>query len=194
MTVHTTRSAKSAAGVLAALAIVACSVKKPASTNSEPAAALAEAPKAEASTDEFQSIKVGAAVDVSHRQTGAVDPGSVGVVAFTMNEPYDSGTMAVVAAGSAGLELVPPSPSTTVALGAGASHQWDVSFRAAAAGSYYIDLSIKVTLPNGASEMRSYSARVDVGAGGAAQKANVKTEIVNGEPVVVMDAQETVND
>lgn len=189
-----TRSAIGATGVLAALAIVACSAEKPAATTAEAAAGIAAEPAAEAPADDFQSIKVGAAVDVSHQQAGAVDPGSVGVVAFTMNEPYDSGTMAVVAAGSAGLDLVPPSPSTTIALGAGASHQWDVSFRAATAGAYYIDLSIKVTSPTGTTEMRSYSARVDVGAGGAAQKADVKTEIVNGEPVVVMDAEESVND
>jgi hypothetical protein len=189
-----TKSAVGAAGGLAALAVVACSAGKPASTTADAAAGLAAEPAGNAAADDFQSIKVGAAVDVSHQQTGAVDPGSVGVVTFTMNEPYDGGTMAVVAAGSAGLDLVPPSPSTTIAIGAGASHQWDVSFRAATAGVYYIDLSIKVTSPTGATEMRSYSARVDVGAGGGAQKAGAKTGIVNGEPVVVMDAEESVND
>lgn len=194
MTPRTTRNGKFAAGALAALAAVACAAEKPETATAEPAATIAEAPEAAASADDFQSIKVGAAVDVSHQQAGAVDPGAVGVVAFTMNELYDSGTMLVTAASSAGLELVPPSPSTTIALGAGTAHQWDVSFRAANAGSYYIDLSMKVTLPSGASEMRSYSARVDVGAGGAAQKAAAEISIVDGEPVVVMEAEETVND
>jgi hypothetical protein len=198
MTTRMTLTARAAAGALAAFAAVACAAEKPEeralAKATDDASALAEAPKAEADTDDFHSIKVGAAVDVSHAQAGAVDPGAVGVASFTMTEPYDGGTMTVTAAGSSGLELIPPAPSTTVSLATGNSHRWDVSFRAQNAGAYYIDLTISVTSPNGTVEMRSYSARVDVGSGGATQKAVVKTDTIDGEPVVVMDAQETVND
>jgi hypothetical protein len=187
----------SAAAALAAAALVAaCASEKPQQeTAAAPAGDAAQTdPDAIAATADTGVGKPGAAVDIGHVQRAAVDAGEIGVVEFRFSESYLAGSMTVRASGSAGLEIVPPDPQTTMAMRDKADHRWDISFRAAASGVYYIDLLIAATDASGALETRSYSARVVVGSGGVSPKPGARTETIDGEPAVVMEAEETVID
>ena len=176
------------AATLAAAIIAGCVAEKPAK-DITPAAGGEKAAVAIAGAG-----KPGAAVDVTAVQRGAVDPGEIGVLEVAFAESYADGTMTVTATGSDGLEILPPEPKTAMAMRDRKDHRWDISFRAAAAGVYYVDLAIAASQAGGAPEMRSHSARVTVGDAAAAGKAVSKATTIDGEPVVVMEADETVRD
>lgn len=169
----------------------------PSTTAAFAAAALAAACAAEKPADDIAAAvserKPGAAVEISAVQRAAVDPGEIGVVEFTFAESYAGGSMTVTASGSEGLEILPPAPKATMAMGDKRDHKWDVSFRAAAPGVYYVDLLITAA-DGGAPETRSYSARVAVGASSSSAKPADQSTTIDGEPVVIMDAAETVDD
>lgn len=177
-----------AAAIAAAALIAACAAEKPAND----IAAAAGRENAAAGVDGAR--KPGAAVDISAVQRAAVDPGEIGVLEVTFAESYAGGTMTVTATGSEGLEILPPEPRTTMAMGDLKDHRWDISFRAAAPGVYYIDLSIAASEAGGAPEMRSHSVRVTVGDAAAAAKPAAPATTIDGEPVVIMEAEETVKD
>lgn len=141
-----------------------------------------------------KTVKPGAGVEVSHSQRGAVAPGAIGVAEFSFVESYADGSMSVEAKGSEGLEIIPSQARAIMPMGDRTDHRWDVSFRAASAGVYYVDLMIAATMGGGEVETRSYSARVVVGDPGSAAKPAAQTEMIDGEPVVVMEADETVID
>lgn len=183
MRLNPSTTAAFAAAALAA----ACAAEKPAD---DIAAGGAEKTTAGAVSER----KPGAAVEISAAQRAAVDPGEVGVVEFTFAESYAGGSMTVTATGSEGLEILPPAPKATMAMGDKRDHKWDVSFRAAAAGVYYVDLLIMAAEAGGAPETRSYSARVAVGASAASAKPADQSTTIDGEPVVIMEAAETVDD
>ncbi len=177
-----------AAAIAAAVLIAACAAEKPANE----IVAAADDEMGAAGVDGVR--KPGAAVEVIAAQRAAVDPGEIGVVEVTFAESYDGGTMTVTATGSEGLEILPPEPKTTMAMGDKKDHRWDISFRAATAGVYYIDLSIAAAEAGGAPEMRSHSVRVTVGEPAAAAKPATQATTIDGEPVVIMEAEETVQD
>ncbi|MDZ7628829.1 MAG: hypothetical protein U5J99_10555 [Parvularculaceae bacterium] len=175
-----------AAGALAAaLGAAGCAARNP---EADAPAQNAGAPAGPA------TAKAGAAVTVTAEQRGSVAPGAVGTVTFTFSEDLDAGSMSVSARGSAGLDLIPAEPRTTMAMLGRTQHAWDVSFRAATEGVYYVDLFIETTSAGGVTETRSHSARVTVGQAGKPAAPAVKTEMIDGEPVVVLEAQEVVVD
>ena len=177
-----------AAAIAAAALIASCAAEKPA--NDIAASAGGE----EGAAVVGGARKPGAAVDVTAAQRAAVDPGEIGVLEVTFAESYAGGTLTVTATGSEGLEILPPVPRTTMAMSDKKDHRWDISFRAAAPGVYYIDLSIAASEAGGAPEMRSRSVRVTVGDAAEAAKPAAQTTTIDGEPVVVMEAVETVKD
>ncbi len=178
-----------AAAIAAAAGLIAaCAAEKPAKD-------LATAAASEkAAAGDHGARKPGAAVDVTAVQRAAVDPGETGVLEVTFAESYADGTMTVTATGSEGLEILPPEPATTMAMRDKSAHRWDVSFRAGAAGVYYVDFTITASERGGAPEMRSHSERVTVGDGTAAGKPATQATTIDGEPVVIMEAEETVVD
>ncbi len=176
-----------AAAIAAAALIAACAAEKPANE-------IASAATEKAAAGDQGARKPGAAVEVTAAQRAAVDPGEIGVLEVTFAESYAGGSMTVTATGSEGLEVLPPEPRTTMAMGDKKDHRWDISFRAAAAGVYYVDLSIAAAEAGGAPEMRSHSVRVTVGDVPAAAKPATQATTIDGEPVVIMEAEETVQD
>lgn len=177
---------KPSSAALAALALGACAAEKPASD-------IVSKTDDPVSTGQG-AAKPGAAVEVKAVQRAAVDPGEIGVVEFTFAESYVAGSMTVTAAGSEGLEILPPDPEATMPMDGAREHRWDVSFRAAAPGTYYVDLFILALGEEGEPESRSFSTRVLVGPATAASKTLSRATTVDGEPVVTMQADETVVD
>lgn len=138
--------------------------------------------------------KPGAAIAFSHALQSPVSPGDAGVLTLSINERYDDGQMAITAA-SSGLDLAEASQSTTLSLVGASPHQWDVFFDAPSGGVYYIDFTAAVTDPNGVTSSRSYSAAVQIGDGATLSKpdANVARD-ADGNPVMIMEAEETVDE
>lgn len=145
-------------------------------------------------TEPFSTVKPGAAVSFSHSLRAPVDPGGDGVLLLTIRETYDNGAM-LLEASSEGLELAGASRSKTLSMDAGDTHQWDLYFDASDGGVYYIDIVAIVDDGNGGGSTRSYSAAIQVG--DDATVAKPSADVIRdaaGVPVVVMEAEETVED
>ena len=141
------------------------------------------------------TVKPGANVGFSHALRAPVSPGGAGVLELVIDEKYDSGAMRV-SASSTTLDLASASSERTIALNGQSSHRWDIFFKAGEAGVHYIDVMAVVEGDNGASATRSYSADVVVGDSktvAAKSKASMATD-ASGEPMVVMEAEETTDE
>ena len=145
-------------------------------------------------TEPFSTVKPGAAVSFSHSLRASVEPGGDGVLQLTIRENYASGAMRLEAS-SEGLELAGASRSKTLSMDSGDAHNWDLYFDAPADGVYYIDIAAAVDDGNGNISTRSYSAAIQVG--DDASVAKTSADVIRdaaGVPVVVMEAEETVED
>ena len=159
------------------------------------AAASCTAPETKTTTESVESVgKPGAALSFSHALQAPVTPGGSGVLELTIDEAYNEGALEMSAAAS-GLDLASASQALSLSLDGASSHRWDVFFTAPNAGVYYIDFAATVTDGNGVSSSRSYSAAVQIGDGAALAKpdANVVLD-ADGNPVMIMEAEETVEE
>ncbi len=158
------------------------------------AAASCAAQERAATADPKPAGKPGASVSFTHTLRAPVEPGGGGVLELTIDEGYDAGAMEITAT-SDGLDLAATSRSMTASMNGASRHQWDVYFDAPAGGVFYIDFAATVEAVEGAAAMRSYSASVQVGDGGALAKPNTAATLdAEGDPVVIMEAEETTED
>ncbi len=158
------------------------------------AAASCAAPETTTTAHPAPSGKPGASVSFSHALRAPVAPDGDGVLELTITEQYDAGTLQITAA-SDGLDLAAASRSTTLSMDGAAQHRWDVYFNAPAGGVYYIDFVVTVEDANGAGATRSYSAAIQVGDNAARAKPDAPMALdAEGDPVVVMEAEETIDE
>ncbi len=159
------------------------------------AAASCAAPENTTTADTVASAgKPGAAVSFSHALQAPVGPGGNGVLTLSIGEKYDTGAMEISAA-SDGLDLAAASRAKNILLDGASSHRWDIYFSAPTAGVYYINFTATVMDLNGVSATRSYAAAVQVGDATAAAKPDTPAVLdADGEPVMIMEAEETVEE
>ncbi len=159
------------------------------------AATACAAPENTTAADHGASAgKPGASVSFSHTLQAPIAPGGNGVLALSIVENYDAGAMEISAA-SDGLDLAASSQSTSLSLDGASPHRWDVFFSAPAAGVFYVDFAATVTDRNGVAATRSYSAAVQVGDVTALAKPDAPVTLdAQGEPVMIMEADETVEE
>jgi hypothetical protein len=124
----------------------------------------------------------------------AVDPGDSGVVELVIEENYDDGRLDIEAIATQGLSL--SSTSTSMSLSGATRHVWDVFFTAGNEdGVHYIDIMATVSNAGEIVASRAYSVPVKVGASARAAKSSIDVERdTDGTPVVVMEAEETIED
>ncbi|MEO1251296.1 MAG: hypothetical protein AAFW81_02985 [Pseudomonadota bacterium] len=144
-----------------------------------------------------QTVKPGAAVSITHRLRSEVAPGESGVLTLDIEERYDGGLLSLSATSKSGLEIFPTSASAEIDMSIGDTHQWDVFFTAPSAGVYRIDVLVVAEASDGMKAPRSYAANVTVGSGAAAkaaQKGAAQSIDADGEAIVVLPAEETIED
>ena len=159
------------------------------------AAAACAAPESSSDTQShIKTAKPGASVSFSHTLRSSVAPGESGVLELTIDENYAGGSMEIIAA-SDGLDLAAASRSLSVSMAGADQHRWDVYFDAPNGGVHYIDFSVTATDENGVAASRAYSAAVSVGDGAVLAKPDAPIVIdADGEPVVIMSADETIEE
>lgn len=140
------------------------------------------------------TVKPGAAVEFVHRTSGPLEVGEQGFVEFTVRDGYDGGTIVLAASESEGLSVFGASTSATMDMSGDAPHIWRVNFSADAEGVQYLRVRADVSPDEGLASTRAYAARIEVGDidAAAAQKTTPVQVTPQGERVVIMEAEETI--
>ena len=144
----------------------------------------------------YTTVKPGASVTFSHDLIEAVEVGANGAVTLTINEGYPDGTLRLEASGQDGLEVFGAETSATKDMSLGTTHQWRIDFRGDADGVHYLNVLATAEPTGGITESRAYAVRVNVGdwktAQAAVQSATAPEMMLDGEPAVIMEAEETI--
>ncbi|MEM6412214.1 MAG: hypothetical protein AAF683_11840 [Pseudomonadota bacterium] len=137
------------------------------------------------------TVKPGANVAFQTALREPLSPGDAGALEITMTEGHRVGTMTVTANAGDGLELFTTIDEETFDLSATDTHSWTVYFDTEDAGKYYINLHAHVQTPIGRLS-RSYAAPIQVGTPEPKSNVSISQSSSNGEPVVFMEAAETI--
>jgi len=185
--------------VISAGVLAACVQQQPADANvvaevSETAAAPSKEVKLGPA---ISTVKPGASVTFSHDLSGKVAAGENGAVTVTVNEGYPSGTLHLKATGDPGLSVFGAEVTAQKDMSLGTTHTWRLDYAAENDGLYYINVLAQVEMADGLQESRAYAIRVEVGDWQAAQAkvqaANPVEMQADGEPAVILEAEETIN-
>lgn len=140
--------------------------------------------------------KPGASVTFHHGDVAMIDAGATGAVTLTINEGYPAGKLSLSASGDPGLTVFGQERELEVDMAAGTSHTWRLNYTAEADGAYYINLFAMVEPGDGTFISRSSAVMVKIGnwdtVEAGSEAANTKTTLLDGEPAIIMDAEETI--
>ena len=144
------------------------------------------------------TVKPGASVTFSNADLKPVQIGENASVTITVNEGYPSGTMTLEASGNEGLAVFGAGATKRVDMADITTHTWRVDFQGETDGVHYINVLATVEPKGGVVETRAYAVRVEVGDWQSAQaKISAETAmemLPSGEPAVILDAQETIQE
>lgn len=120
---------------------------------------------------------------------------SVGIN-MIVDEEYAAGTLTLEAVDADGVSVFGATRTLRLNAADGTSHNWRIEVEAERPGTHYVGLIATVELEDGFLEVRTSAVRVEVidpNPGLELQKASDQTvETQDGEPVVMMDAVETI--
>ncbi|WP_298912891.1 hypothetical protein [uncultured Algimonas sp.] len=138
------------------------------------------------------TIKLGAPVAFAHTVDGDFSVGTYTDIVVSVSENAGTGAMDLSASGTDDLDVLGSTASLTIGdLGADDPTAWRIAVRPNADGVHYLNLFAQVR--GGAEDglTRAHSIRIDLGGGSAAQTDN-KVTVMDGQRVVVMEAEETI--
>jgi len=142
------------------------------------------------------TVKPGASVTFSHTVSDKLQAGENGSATITVHEGYPSGVLHLQASGDEALEVFGAETTARMDMSSGTTHTWRVDFASETDGVHYIHVLARVELDGGYSESRAYAVRVEIGDWQSAQaKIEAARDVemmANGEPVMVMPAEETI--
>ncbi|MEO0882573.1 MAG: hypothetical protein AAFY34_07535 [Pseudomonadota bacterium] len=168
----------------ASLSFAACSVESNDMSNDYSAATKSH-------HEHGSTAKPGANVTFTTELREPLSPGDAGALEITMTEGHRSGTMRVKAKAGEGLELFTTIDEATFDLSEGDTHTWTVFFDTEDPGKFYINLQARVETPIGPLG-RSYAAPIIVGTPEPKSINTTSQSVSDNEPVVVMEAVETI--
>ena len=141
------------------------------------------------------TVKVGAAVEMSHEVTAVAGPGGTGTLSLKVIEGYGDGTLTLETYGDDELSVFGADTSKTLDMSSGDVHEWTVSYVAQADGVYYVNVRAVAEPVDGPTMSRAYAARLEIGDTNKAQKVEVPDILetgTDGETMIVMEAEETI--
>ena len=148
------------------------------------------------SLEPVATIKPGAAIQLLSSQTdGSLSVGSYTDVVVTLSPDYVDGIMRAKATGSEGLEILGSSATLQHDMSKG-DVTWRVTVRPADDGVHYLSLLTTVSGEGVTGQTaRTFSVKLDLG-GNPERKDQKTSDIVvddSGRPLVIMDADETID-
>lgn len=145
----------------------------------------------------ISTVKPGASVTFSHEVSGPLDAGDTGSVTLTVNEGYPVGILHLQATGDPGIAVFGAEASIQKDMSDVTTHSWRVDFEAETDGVHYINVMATVEMDGGLQASRAYAVRVEVGDWQSVQakvQAASPVELQSdGEPAVILEAEETIN-
>lgn len=137
-------------------------------------------------------LKPGASMDYSHNLKSQLTAGEVVTFTLRLSEAYDQGQLNVYLESEGSIALFPASTQASFDMSNGSGHKMDVSFTSNANGRHYINVQAMATDGAGNAQPRIFSIPVQVGPI-TAQKPDPNMKIMqNGERVIEMEAEETL--
>lgn len=140
--------------------------------------------------------KPGASVTFHADDIAMIGTGVTGTVTLTVHEGYPSGTLSLTASGDPGLSVFGTETEKQVNMSGQTSHTWRLNYSAETDGAYYIHLFAMAEPGDGTSISRSSAVLVKVGnweaVEASAEAASNKMTLSDGEPAIMMDAEETI--
>lgn len=139
--------------------------------------------------------KPGAQVRISGELREALNPGDAGAVEVTVREAYDSGTLTLRATTSDGMSILTTNDEIRFDMAGTDTHTWTVYFDTEQEGRFYVNILADVETAFEASS-RAGAIAVQVGKGAGSGPALSKGMELGtderGEPVIMMQAEETI--
>lgn len=115
-------------------------------------------------TTEFETIKPGAAISLSHVSPQNMGTKQYQTVRLQIDEAYDDGQMTLNIAPSEGLSLFGGVESKTFNMNELLTHEWPIDVRAETDGIYFLNVFASTgSSEDGISDRRSFSIRLDIG-------------------------------
>ncbi|MEO0449351.1 MAG: hypothetical protein AAFZ74_03410 [Pseudomonadota bacterium] len=176
-----------------ALGLAACADPQPVETHSHHGAKV-PADHLTDSADRPHSHD--AMVEFSFDALPKLEIGETVGINMIVEEEYAAGTLSLEAVDADGVSVFGATRTLRLNAADGTSHDWRIEIEAERPGTHYVGLIATVELEDGFMEVRTSAIRVDVidpNPGLELQKAGDETvETQQGEPVVMMEAVETI--
>lgn len=170
----------------ATLALSACAGDAP---EASPAASTAERAAPRVRLGDFpRTRKPGAAIEFSHSFEAQPELNRLTTVEITISNYYGDGTLSLLARGDDALVVYQPTASMTASMAGAREHVWRVSFEPKSEGVHYLNVFATVEGPDIPPTARTYAVRIEVG---DVVSSKTAAEAADGEPVVIMEAEET---
>ena len=140
----------------------------------------------------------GAMVEFTYDDVAPLEIGERTGINMIVDEEYATGTITLEALDSDGVSVFGAARTLRLNAADGSSHNWRIDIEAERPGSHYVGLIATVEMEDGFSEVRTSAIRIEVIDPNPPSKEQVevsqKVEMQLGEPVVIMEAVETVED
>lgn len=141
--------------------------------------------------------KPGASVQFSHKLRAPVSAGTAGTIDFTVSEEYGAGALWLQATGDNGLKILSGNAPVRYEMYSVSTHNWSVSFSADNDGVYYLNVLATVEPEGQSKSSRAHAVRIEIG-----DVSQITTKAKNGEvsqspdgdPVIILDAEETIEE
>ncbi|MEL6723883.1 MAG: hypothetical protein AAFP81_00565 [Pseudomonadota bacterium] len=179
--------------VALALSLAACADPQPIETHSHQGTKVA----ADHFTDgDYKPHSHDAMVEFSYDALPKLEIGETVGINMIVEEEYAAGAIMLEAVDADGVSVFGATRTLRLNAADGTSHDWRIEIEAERPGTHYVGLIATVELDDGFMEVRTSAIRVDVidpNPGLELQKAGDETvETQQGEPVVMMEAIETI--
>ncbi len=130
-------------------------------------------------SSQISTVKVGAALDFSHRMQASVKENSSNSVTLNISHSYSGENLLLTASSDDALKLA--AKSTSMSLAKGKNATWTIPFTTTTNGLYYINIMGTVKGADGNSQFRAYAVRVEVGDQSGVKKPASKEVILPAE-------------
>lgn len=112
----------------------------------------------------FETVKPGAAISLSHTAPQNMQAGQFQTVRLGINEAYIDGRMTLDIIPSEGLRIFGGEDSKTFSMKAFSDHDWPIDVQAESNGIYFLTIFASVTSSDGReNDIRNFSIRLDIG-------------------------------